>query len=92
MKLLAWFAQFFKPVQRLPRRVKFVEGTEWICPDCKAVLATANHDIYSGDVARMSSWELTVPAWGIPATHCGVSTIRTNGHHHEIYTPTGWVG
>lgn len=93
MKLLEWFLQFFQPTLKLPRRVKFLEGTQWTCPNCNALLATARVDIYSYEVASLSDWDLVVPAWGPPLKHCGENTwVQHSNGRHQIHTPTGWVG
>lgn len=93
MKILEWFVKFFEPPARVPRRAKFLEGTQWTCPKCRALLATAKRDIYSGEVADRNAWTIVVPAWGMPTMHCGVNTMTMNSSgRHQIHTPTGWVG
>lgn len=96
MKLLEWFLQFFKgPRAALPAgqpRVKFVEGTEWICPDCGTTIAIANRDIYLYDIHRSSDWDIKDQGFW-KREHCGRIAFKYGvGSHVQFLTPTGWVG
>ena len=94
MKLLDRILAFFLRASEPPKRQyplsrpKFVEGTEWTCPNCGTTLGIAKRDIYSGSAAFGRQWG--VPS--LPKLHCGVPTMRRHGGRDEIHTPTGWVG
>lgn len=97
MKLLEWFLQFFSApraaLPATPKRVKFLEGTEWICPKCEATLGVARKDIYHGDLRRSSEWDIKdLGFW--TQSHCGEYAVRfsDDGHRILFLTPTGWVG
>lgn len=96
MKLLEWFLQFFEApraaLPRTPRRVKFLEGTEWLCPTCEATIAIARCDIYHGELARSSKWEIKDNGfWAMK--HCGRYAPRFDElGRMQFLTPTGWVG
>lgn len=88
MRFIRWFLRLFNPPTRadIPR-VKFVEGTEWTCLVCDAVLAVATRDIYGSNTVS-AGWDRRPVR-----THCGLMTIRRGQTgRHEIHTPTGWVG
>lgn len=96
MKFLKWFLQFFSaPRAALPARmprVKFLEGTEWICPTCEKTIAIARRDIRCGDRAMSSEWDVKDQGfWKM--SHCGVPAYRyTHEMQIQFFTPTGWVG
>jgi len=92
MRLLTWLLKFFEAPRAAPRRVKFVEGTEWLCPHCRATIAIARHDIYVYDVARSSDWDAKDVAFWTGRTHCGEHLHRYDSRGILIFTPTGWVG
>lgn len=96
MKFLKWFLQFFEgpraALPKTPRRVKFLEGTEWICPTCEKTIAIARCDIYGYELARFSHWDVKDPGfWTM--THCGAYAARFDElGRMQFFTPTGWVG
>lgn len=97
MKFLKWFLKFFENPTTAPRddrlaRVKFLEGTEMLCPHCATTIAIARRDIYYGSVARSSDWDVKDSGFWFQK-HCGqhIFGYHPNGSR-SIYTPTGWVG
>lgn len=93
MRLIKWFLKFFQPTVKMPRRVKFLEGTEWLCPECEVTIAVARRDIHAGDVAKSSDWDIKNAGFWT-RTHCGEHLFHydAGGRGILIHTPTGWVG
>lgn len=73
-------------------RLKFLEGTEWLCPHCRTVLAVARRDIHSGDLKASSDWDIKDAGFWVHR-HCG-RAVHRQGHlgQIEFFTPTGWHG
>ena len=93
MKFIKWFLQFFRSTSApAPRGVKFVEGTEWLCPRCHTTLAIARHDIYNRVLMSSLDWEVKDSGfWTFE--HCDAHIMRYGADGHiVIMTPTGWVG
>jgi len=90
--VIEWFLKLFQPTVKQPRRVKFVEGTEWLCPDCGTTIAIANRDIHHWDVARSSDWDVKDSGfWS--RMHCGRHVFKYgDGGKVLLLSPTGWVG
>ncbi|MDP3939631.1 MAG: hypothetical protein Q8R92_16060 [Deltaproteobacteria bacterium] len=92
MKLLEWLLKFFQPPRAAPRPVKFLEGTEWICPHCGTTLAIARRDIYHYDVARSSDWDVKDFGFWF-RKHCDAPAFKYGVDGRLLLlTPTGWVG
>lgn len=96
MRFLRWFLQFFAApraaLPATPKRVKFLEGTEWTCPTCGTTLGIARRDIYHDDVKHSSEWDIKdFGFWS--HTHCGKLAYKFDDMHRVLFhTPTGWVG
>lgn len=96
MKFLKWFLSFFDApraaLPKIPRRVKFLEGTEWICPTCEKTLGVARCDIYHDGMKRSSEWDILDPGFW-KQMHCGRFAARFDELGRiQFFTPTGWVG
>ena len=91
MKLFDWL--FSAAVEKAKRRVKWVEGTELMCPRCHMTIAVAKRDTYVGDPKNSADWSVRHGHAFRSMRHCGLplNSISANGTE-KIFTPTGWVG
>lgn len=98
VRLLKWFLGFFSAPRSKPRsgrgRVKFVEGTEMLCPVCDMAIAIARRDIHAGDVPRSSEWDIKDQKafWDIKHCNHHLFDYEPGGRGTLVMTPTGWVG
>jgi len=95
MRFLNWVLSFFKPVEEKYitfRRVKFVEGTNWICPTCRGVIGVAKQDICYGDPGVSSVWDIKNSGAFFSFQCCAQPAHRSEEGRMQFFTPTGWVG
>lgn len=92
---LEWVARLWSPKVTEPKpQVKWVEGTQWICPVCRRLIATAKRDVCRYEKADAEAWQIhsTYAFFSMGKCCLTVRAARMNNGITEFFTPTGWVG
>lgn len=93
LKLAEWITGRTEPVPGpYAPRVKFPAGMRLTCSECNSLIATAKHDIRTGDAVSPAAWEIADREAFFTWRHCKQPAVRLNGFVTELHTPKGWRG